>query len=279
MQPVKVIDTIELFPVLHEQLVSLLEELTPDQWQSPTVLRGWCVKDIASHIIDGHFRRVALYRDRYIDPNPPRIDSYQSLVDYLNQLNHDWVIATRRISPAQLLDWLRQVGPEVYQLFKTLPPHDAATFSVAWAGEESSQNWFHIAREYTELWHHQQQIRLAVDQTEPLMNAALYHPVIDTFMRALPYTYRSVMAPEATRIRFTLTNLTGSWYLYRAATDWQLVTDIADQQPVTDVSIDGQLAWRLFTKGLTDAEAASSVTIEGDQSLGNPVLRMLSVMA
>lgn len=210
MQPVKDIDTIELFPILHEHLLALLQGLTPDQWHLPTVLKEWNVKDIASHIVDGHFRRVAMYRDQYTDPTSPIIDSYQSLISHLNQLNRDWVVATRRISPNQLIDWLKQVGPQIYLLFKELPAHDKAAFSVAWAGEETSPNWFHIAREYTELWHHQQQIRLAVNQTESLMEPKLYYPLIDTFMRALPYTYQFVAAPEATLIEFTITNLTGS---------------------------------------------------------------------
>jgi hypothetical protein len=35
---------------------------------------------------------------------------------------------------------------------------------VAWAGEAESKNWFHVARDYSEKWHHQQQIREAVSQ-------------------------------------------------------------------------------------------------------------------
>jgi hypothetical protein len=49
---------------------------------------------------------------------------------------------------------------------KELDPFAEAIFSVGWAGEEKSLNWFHIAREYTEKWHHQQQIRLAVGQEQ-----------------------------------------------------------------------------------------------------------------
>ena len=44
----------------------------------------------------------------------------------------------------------------------TLPSHGRAIFSVAWAGESESENWFDVARDYTERWHHQQQIRDAV---------------------------------------------------------------------------------------------------------------------
>ena len=62
-------------------------------------------------------------------------------------------------------------------------------FPVSWAGEQESANWFDIAREFTERWHHQQQIRLAVEKPG-IMTREFYYPVLDCFMRALPYSYR-----------------------------------------------------------------------------------------
>lgn len=279
MQPTKPIYTIELFPTLHGYLIELLQSLTSEDWQRLTSCKGWSVKDIASHLLDGHLRRIAIYRDHYFPSTTLAINSYQTLVGYLNQLNQDWVIATRRLSPAQLIEWLEQAGPQVYQLFKELPPFGQAIHSVAWAGEQTSFNWFHIAREYTELWHHQQQIRLALTQTEPLMRAELHYPLVDTFIRALPHTYQDIPAPISTLVKFTITELSGAWYLYRVKGGWQLVTGVDELAANTEVKIDGQIAWRLFTKGLSASEVSPYIAIKGDQSLGTPVLGMTSVMA
>lgn len=38
-------------------------------------------------------------------------------------------------------------------------------------------------------------------------------------------------------------------------------------------------AWRLFSKGLSTAEARERVTLEGDQALGSVILGALAVMA
>lgn len=280
MHPIQPIHTLELFPRLHSHLIELLTGLTTTDWQRPTVCKGWSVKDITAHLVDGHLRRIAIYRDQYVHPHIPLINSYQTLVDYLNQINQDWVVAARRLSPTQLIDWLIQVEPETYRLFKQLSPFDQAVHSVAWAGEQISPNWFHIAREYTELWHHQQQIRLAVDQTEVLMTAELYYPLLDTFMRALPHTYRQIVSSEHALIKVVITGAGGgAWFLYRASDSWQLVTDVDELSPNSVVLIDGQVAWRLFTKGLSTSQARPFVNINGDQLLGEPVLTMLSVMA
>lgn len=48
---------------------------------------------------------------------------------------------------------------------------------MSWAGEEQSANWFDTAREFTERWHHQQQIRLAVGQPG-IMSREFYYPVL-----------------------------------------------------------------------------------------------------
>ena len=100
---------------------------------------------------------------------------------YLNQLNADWTKATHRLSPIVLTQLLQLTGTQFYQHLKTLSPFGKAVFSVAWAGETESLNWFHIAREYTEIWIHQQQIRDAVNKPA-LMTKELFYPLIDTLV-------------------------------------------------------------------------------------------------
>lgn len=280
MQQLPSIHTITHFPILHDKLITLLRSLSPEAWHRSTICPGWSVKDIASHLLDGNFRRITLYRDQYESPEKPEIRSYNDLVDYLNQLNNNWVRATRRLSPQLIIDLLDQTGAEVYDLFKALPPNEPAVFPVAWAGEDISANWFHIAREYTENWHHQQQIRLAVDQPDGIMSAELYYPLLDTFMRALPHTFRDVTAMDGTLIQVSVTGEGGgNWYLYRTQQIWQLMYSPPFRHPSDRVTIDGQIAWRIFTKGISQADALPYVTIEGDQELGRTVLSMLSVMA
>jgi uncharacterized protein (TIGR03083 family) len=280
MDAVKPIDTIALFPKLHGHLMSLLHGLSVEDWHYPTICKGWSVKDIVAHMADIDLRMLALYRDRYSPADSPAIDSYQSLVNYLNKLNNDWVQLARRFSPAILMDWLQETGPQLYRIYKALPPFENAVFSVAWAGEEISSNWFHIARQYTEVWHHQQQIRLAVGQTAPLMTAELYHPLLDTFVRAMPHTYRNIEAKEGTVVKLTITGSGGAdWYLYKISKGWQLFTNTVNELPDTIITIGGEIAWRLFTKGISLQEALPHIIINGDQHLGKPVLGMLSVMA
>ena len=62
----------------------------------PTIAKLWTVKDIASHLLDTNIRTISLARDQHLIEPDTAINSYQDLVDYLNQLNADWVKATKR---------------------------------------------------------------------------------------------------------------------------------------------------------------------------------------
>ena len=156
-----------------------------------------------------------------------------------------------------------------------LPP---ALFSVAWAGEETSLLWFDMAREYTEHWHHQQQIRDAVG-APPLTSRQWLHPVLDTFLRALPHAYREVEAGEGAHIVFEITGEAGGdWTLVREGPAWTLYASSSGEADCR-VRMDQDTAWRRLTQGLSPEQALARIEIAGDRAWGEPVAKMLSVMA
>jgi uncharacterized protein (TIGR03083 family) len=272
------IQTLHLFPKLDEKLISLLKSLSPEDWNKPTLARLWTVKDIASHLLDGNSRGVSLLRDRYFGDPPGKIETYQDLVDFLNQLNADWVKATKRMSPSLLIELLELTGKEYYEELTKLDPFKPALFSVAWAGQTESLNWFHIAREYTEKWHHQQQIREAVNKPG-IMTREFYYPLINTFMQALPHNYRAIQAEEGTTVKVSVTSDLGAeWFMKFSNNQWTL-TKTATQNIRVEILIDPDTAWKLFTKGIGKVEAKGKIKFTGDVTLGEPILSMLAVMA
>ncbi|MFZ1749429.1 MAG: maleylpyruvate isomerase N-terminal domain-containing protein [Saprospiraceae bacterium] len=258
--------------------MDLLSDLSPEDWQRQTLAPQWKIKDVAAHLLDGNLRALSMLRDGYFDKQTPETDSYSDLVRYLNTLNADWVRAAKRLSPRVIIDMHRLSFKEYIDFLKTLHPEEQAVFSVAWAGEQESKNWFHIAREYTEKWHHQQQIRYAVGNESVLMTDEYFIPYLDTSLRALPHHYRDVSGDTGDVIKFTFTGASDkSWYLYYGE-KWELGDDMKEPCKC-EVKIDDQVAWRIFTKGIDRAEAIRRSEIVGQQVLGLKIFDMMAVMA
>ncbi len=279
LHPVKPIQSVDLFSPLHEELLALLRQLAPADWQRPTPAPAWSVKDVAAHILDTDIRRLAYQRDELAPPDPPwPITGYYDLVAYLNELNAQWVTAARRISPALLIQLLELICPQVHQLFKSLDLLAPAAVGVGWAGEQQSATWFDIAREYTEKWVHQQQIREAVGVPR-LTSRRWLHPVLDTFLRGLPHAYRDVDASELTSVVVRITGEAGgTWSLIRQDSRWVLLSGNAPRAAAV-VEIDQETAWRLFTKNLAPEAARSRTHIDGDEMLGRQLLMLVAIMA
>lgn len=268
-----------LFPPLGRELVALLRSLPADAWAKPTVCRGWSVKDIAAHLLDTALRRLAAGRDAHVRPPPPvPVTGYRDLVGFLNGLNAEWVTAMRRVSPRLLVDLLEWVEPQLAEHLAAVDPWSPALFPVSWAGEETSLAWFDVARELTERWLHQQQIRLAV-AAPPLRDPELSAAVFDTFLRALPHAFASRAAPAGTAVTIEVRGERSYVYtLEREARGWRLLGGAA-AAPAATASLDEQTAWLLLTKGMPGAEARVGATLTGDVALLDPFFATLAVMA
>ena len=148
MRPVEPIYTAHLFPDLHAELMTVLRGLAPADWSRPTWAAPWTVKDVVAHLLDGQIRKLSICRDGLaLFPAAAPRPGYGNLLRMLDDLNAEWVAAARRIGPKLLIDLLAVTGPQDAAYHGSLDPHAPALFNVAWAGEETSPNWFDIGRD------------------------------------------------------------------------------------------------------------------------------------
>ena len=269
--------TAHLFEELDAHLVDLYKSLPMEEWNRATVVPRWRVKDIAAHLVDTALRRVSMGRDGCRPADGP-INSDRELVDLVNDLNARGVAVYGRLSPQVLIALTEVAVGQLSEYLKSLDPMASAAIGVSWAGERQSRNWFDIARELTERWHHQQQIRVAVDRPG-IMTPRLYHPVLDTFMRGLPHAFRGIDAPINAVARIAVAGeCGGAWHLQRRVSGWTLVARARDQDVVASTTLPQEMAWRVFTKGITAADARAHATIAGDERIGRAVLGLVAIV-
>ena len=262
---------------VDEELIDLLRSLPSSDWDIQTIAPSWKVRDVAAHLLDTVLRKLSMVRDScYVES--VEIRSPQEVTTLVNRLNREGVTVYRRLSPPVLIDLMQVVCEQSARFHESLDPLAPAAFAVSWAGEEKSLNWFDTARELTERWHHQQQIRLATNRPGSMV-PDLYHLVLDCFLRGLPYLYRDVDVLVGTVLLVEISGeCGGKWLLSRGSTGWHFVNE-AGGDLASRVTIPQALAWRLFTRGIDPRLARAEVTIEGDSDLGEKVLSLTAIVA
>jgi uncharacterized protein (TIGR03083 family) len=257
-----------LFPPERMSLIELLSALAAEQWQAPTVCPGWSVKDVALHLLGDDIDLLSRRRDGAAPADTSgKPAGFQELVASLDRLNQTWVEATRRISPRLLCELLAVTGEATERYLAGLDLF-AVEESVSWVRPEPVPNWLDVARQYTERWTHQQQIRDAVG-TPGLKEPAFLAPVLATFAHALPRAFSGVPAAVGTTVEVVITGEAGgSWVLTRTPAP----------APRARITLQAETAWRLWTKGIRPDAAQAAVSISGDRTLGLPVLDAVAII-
>src|SRR5579862_5769315 len=266
-----------LFRKVDGELINLLRSLAPGDWDIQTIAPAWKIRDVAAHLLDTVLRKLSLVRDGcYVEA--VEIRSPKDVVNLVNRLNREGVTVYRRLSPPVLIELMQMACEQSARFHESLDPMAPAAFAVSWAGEEQSLNWFDTARELTERWHHQQQIRLAVSRPG-IMSPDLYHPVLDCFVRGLPHLYRDIDAPAGTTVLLEIAgDCGGKWLLSRGTTGWAFANE-SFEDVAAHVTIPQELAWRIFTKGIDRNSARAQVKINGDPNLGEKLLSLTAIVA
>ena len=265
-----------LFAPLLEALLEVLSDLSPDEWDRPIARSSWTVKDTALHLLGDELGILSRQRDGFSLPSEPVAD-WDSLVASLNRWNDEWLRAARRLSPRVLCDLLRIAGAQACAHFEARDPF-ATGGAVSWAGPAPAPVWLDVAREYTERWHHQQHIREALGQPG-LLSPRFLAPVLDTFVWALPHTYREIEAAEGTFVLLSISgHAGGQWTLRRERRAWDLYAG-APEHAGAEMLIPEDCAWRLFTRGVSPAEARSVAEVRGDEGLALKMLDAVAIIA
>jgi hypothetical protein len=179
-----------------------------------------------------------------------------------------------------LVEMLKKYEQEVYELYCRLKPEDDALFSVSWAGQKKSPNWFDIARDYSEKWHHQMQMRMASGRNL-LLSERFLTPLYETLLLGLPQQLNQ-SATEITehmleveifgeiRLRKRLINYGSHWEF----------SENFNGEINSSIKIPASIGWILFTNTDRNKEKYfDQVQFTGNEMLAKSVLRLTAVMS
>lgn len=268
------IDTDGHFGPRHGALSALLHDLPEEAWNAATPCPGWAVRDITAHIVGDHLGRLARGRDGHDHPESPR--PREPLPQFIDRLNQRMVDVARGWSTRILLDQLEHTGRQIVEFWDHVDM-DALGEPVTWASPEPAPAWLDAARDFTEYWTHEQQIRDAVNRPggqEP----PVAHLVIDTFLRALPQTLNGVDGGDAPTLLFTVSGPGGGdWTCTWDPAGWSIDRRMTST-PDAIVVLDTDTTWRLATRGIEPDEARRRAVVHNPGPVTDRALTLLSII-
>jgi uncharacterized protein (TIGR03083 family) len=252
----------------------VLRSLDSADWAKPTVCPGWNVHDITAHILNCYLRRISGSRDGH---RGAVFADDETLPTHLARVNDEFVRAMRQSSPETMIDLLTHLGPQLDAVWAVVDPTAAASLNVSWAGTGTSPAWLDIAREYTEYWVHQQQIRDAVC-CPGADSASLLRPVLVTFLHAVPFALRAHRRPRGVALRLEITGPAGGrWAVVSDGAQWDLTTaPVGD--PSASLRLDQDTLWRLASRGISVGQGLDRAELHGDRDLAEAAASLLAVV-
>lgn len=265
-----------MFWQVRRSLLELLGSLTPGEWRAATAAEPWAVRDLVAHLVGDDLGRLSRSRDGHLADGPANCES---LAQFLDRHNAQWVTAAQRFSPAILTELLTMTSDRIRE-FWNAADLSAVGEPVSWAGPDPAPVWLDCARDFTEDWVHQQQIRDALSRPGPDSPAQL-GAVVDTFMHAIPRTLQDhapASTTEATSISIVVEDdsSTNVWSWEKAGSGWFPSDPPSD--PATTLACSADTWWRLCVRMNTPAQARQNTKITGDHHLANAALQAIAII-
>lgn len=191
-------DTLDLF----EQTASSIDEVCstfddPD-WELPTDLPGWTVKDNLSHLV--HYEATAIG-----SPTPDDVDisAYDHVKDEFQAANERGVEFRRARSGREVLAEFQRAVPEHIAMMRAFSDEDWGTKTLLLPPGEGIYAQFLPIR-VSDFFFHEQDMRRATGRPGHL-NGAVARFIFDRFANAMGYVLvKGAKAPDGTRARFEI---------------------------------------------------------------------------
>lgn len=245
------------------ELLVLLRSLTPAEWERTTAAAPWVVRDVVAHVLGDDVSRLARGRDGHqVDGPGPG----EPLPAFLHRFNRQWVDAVRRASPQVLVDLLTVTTAQVVEFWESRDL-DPLGEPVSWAGPDPAPVWLDCARDTTEYWVHQQQIREATGRPGGA-HPTILQAVLDTFLHAVPLTLA-----EHDGSALTIATDVGTWSWVRGAAGWRRAPAVAGGAVL---AIDAEVLWRVCVRMVQPDDARRLARIDGEAA--SAVLEMVSII-
>ncbi|WP_435770689.1 maleylpyruvate isomerase family mycothiol-dependent enzyme [Nocardioides sp. SYSU DS0651] len=248
-------------------LVALLEELSPDDWTRATDLPGWDVKAVASHT--AHLESVlAGAGEETADVGEPA-----HVTTLMGAYTEIGVVNRRDRAPAEILDEIRTATAKRYAALQAdMPTDGSAKPDVVFGGVP--WDWRTLLRNRPlDVWMHEQDVRRATDRPGGMDTPAAQHTV-DYMCEAFGYVVGKRVAPPAGTT--AVLSVEGSTPVAVEVGEDRRARRLTVEPDAPTVRVVMDRASYVVVAGGRRAPEPGSITLEGDRELGQQILDQLA---
>jgi hypothetical protein len=192
---------------------------------------------------------------------PPEGLSESEFIDWLDELQIEWVRAARRLSPPLVVEMLEWTGPRLVAVLGEEDLSERAA-RVSWAGPAPAPRWLDQLRELSEYWIHRQQLLEAVGRPVDL-DPTLLRPILLGLRWALPYRLSQAdLASGAIQISIG-DPINEQWSVVGGNHGWDFVEG-EPSQVIARAALTADEAWRLLTNNLRRSPSSLDITGNDD---------------
>jgi uncharacterized protein (TIGR03083 family) len=261
----------ELIETWHRAIadfVALARDIPEDQWQLPTDLEGWCVKDNVAHT--AHLEAVLAGAPEETAP----VAEAPHIKDLTGLYTEQGVLARRDRTMAELADELETAAAKRYAALQADPPTDAAAPPPKTPGDVPWTTERLLSNRPLDVWMHEQDVRRAIGRPGGYDSPAARH-TIAVLGAALPMVVGKRVAPPAgTTVQVDVPDAGESWTV-AVGDDGRAARVPAAPSPTVRITLDAEDF--VVLAGGRRAVGTTGPRIEGDAELGHAVLTNLAV--
>jgi uncharacterized protein (TIGR03083 family) len=267
-----IVDRDAIVELLRHEFTALGElcaPLSPEEWDTPTCLPGWTVRDVLSHLI-GTESMLAGEQSPEVE-----VSHLGHLRNPIAEENERWVESMRSLDGPTML---ARFGAATTRRLAALDAMTQADFDApSWtpAGRDETYGRFMRIRHY-DCYMHEHDIRFAVGVPERPDPADL-SSALDEVATGLGYIVgRRASLPDGSRVRIHLTGTAGRTFLV-VVDGRATVVDSLDEPPTVGLELSVMRFLRL-TGGRDDGASGpgGDVLLSGDQELGQRLVDNLA---
>jgi len=254
-------DIPELFGLERSRLVELLATVGESDWHRPSPCPEWTVLGLCAHLAGTDLSLLARHRDHYLGTPSPDGLTETEFIEWLDELQMEWVRGARRLSPRLVTDLLAWTGPQVVDALRRIEPMPGPA-RVSWAGPDGVPGWLDQVRELSECWIHRQQLLQALGRA-PDLRPELAGPILEGLRWAYPFRLQQIRAEPGDTVSIDIAGpVSATWQLVADPSGWNYQSG-PGSRVVASLSMTTDEAWRLLTNNLAPADQ-ERLRVSGD---------------